>query len=345
MEERWALLDSSSKLWIGPIKGGESSEMVEVAEKRAELQSTKVMVYDTETKVFERIAREGLDGKRDPGSRIDAVGNAMTVSKYVKLCTARGDWPRQLYQSNNPQAKSPYIIATGFDSPPLNAKHVAILELNELGCSAEKTRLLSDGSNEVWIQSQRAKPIRGRTQSAPECTREDLVDVPETMEIGEVAAIPEMVMVYDHKRKMLSMVPAKSFDCKRKSYPCKDAIAEILLAKKYVKTFAPAYNWPLDLYMSDEAKPEDRYAVVPHTKEVPQDVAGANWRRIAEFTLRYRGDSASSLYGLAAVSQILWIGPVEETDRQDQVGSKAGLGIAWPEKTVNLPSMSSDTFF
>lgn len=97
--------------------------------------------------------------------------------------------------------------------------------------------------------------------------------------------------------------------------------------------------------MSDEAKPEDGYTVVPHTKEVPHDVAAANWRRIARFTLRYRGDSVSSMYGLAAVSQVLWIGAVEETDRQDQVGSNADLGIDLLEETVSLCSTSFDTCF
>ncbi len=141
----------------------------------------------------------------------------MPDSKYVKLWTSRGDWPRQLYQSNNPQAQNPYIIATGLECPPLNAKHTAILDLNELGCSAEGSRLLSDRENEVWIQIQRAKPFRGRAQSAPECFQGGLVDSPETMEIDEVSAIPKMFMVYDPKRKILSLVPATSFEGKRHS--------------------------------------------------------------------------------------------------------------------------------
>lgn len=130
---------------------------------------------------------------------------------------SKGDWPRQLYQSNDPQAHKRYIIATGFESPPLNAKHAAILDLNEVGCSAEETRLLTEGGNGVWIRVQRAKPTRRRTQSAPECTREGLVNVPKTMEIGEISVIPEMFMIYDHKRRMLSLVPATSFDGKRNS--------------------------------------------------------------------------------------------------------------------------------
>lgn len=110
-----------------------------------------------------------------------------------------------------------------------------------------------------------------------------------------------------------------------------------------MKTFAPAYNWPLDLYTSDEVKPEDRYSVVPHTEEVPDDVAAANWRRIATFTLPYRG-LISSLYELAAVSQDLWIGPADEIDCQDQVGSNADLGVTLLEETVRS-SNSFNAFF
>lgn len=73
MEEQWALLESSQKLWVGLIEGGNSSELVRDAKNTTEVHPTKVLVYDTEMKVFKRITREGLDGKRGLCSRIDAV--------------------------------------------------------------------------------------------------------------------------------------------------------------------------------------------------------------------------------------------------------------------------------
>ncbi len=273
------------------------------------------------------------------------IAYAVTDSNLVKILTPRGEWPRQLYILSSPQAENPYIIATGFDIPPFGAKHIAQLDLNELGCSAKEFYLLSDSSNEVWIQDHQAKPFEEPAEPALEPTQEDLVDCPETFEIGEVPAISQLLMVYDLKRKMLSLVPAESFNGKRNPRPYKGAFTEMPTAKKYVQTFAPAYNWPLDLYTSDWAKPEDRYTVVPHTEEIPQDVAAAGWRRIACFTLRYRGASLSSLYGLAAVSQTLWIGPVEEMDGQDQIGSNEGLGPTLLEDMVNMSSPSTGASF
>jgi len=238
----------------------------------------------------------------------------MTDSRFVKINAPPGHWPRQLYKSNDPEAQKPHTIAAGLESPPLNAKHTAILDLNELGCSAEEFRLLSDGTQEVWIGKlsvQRAKPLDGPTQSALGSDQGKLVDSPEVMEVDEVLAIPEMFMVYDLSRKMLRLVPAAFFDGKRSFEPCNGIITETLTAKEYVERYAPAYNWPPDLYLTNAAKPEDRYSVVPHTKEVPQDVAAAYLKRITVFYLRYRGKLMSSIYGLVAASQVHGLVPTK----------------------------------
>jgi len=64
MEEQWGLIESSQKLWVGPIEGN-IGEVAGAATLTTELQSTKIMVYDTEMDVFRRFSREGFDGRRN----------------------------------------------------------------------------------------------------------------------------------------------------------------------------------------------------------------------------------------------------------------------------------------
>jgi hypothetical protein len=64
LEERKALIESDQKLWIGPTKESDGSDVAGVVTETTELQPSKVLVYDAGIKVFKNIPREGLDGKK-----------------------------------------------------------------------------------------------------------------------------------------------------------------------------------------------------------------------------------------------------------------------------------------